>query len=226
MSSPHTKSQHNGAQPQDTIVEADPDPNAARAAQLDSEDSEDAEFAQAEADFARKERLHARHLVEEGKVAEGEQYAHDAIDRMRDANTIMAHVQRGDAEVDRLRDAKHHELSLAVREMPDQSLMTLRDAVSAVRAYAENLTEGDVRKLSRVALLSEDVIEQKRQIILTTGVNIEITLNSVEQVRRDPYSLVRELVTFTTVAMELASHLPKLLDLINEFGRVLLQFRF
>ena len=226
MTTTHSKSQHDDDQDEVTVVEAAPDPDLARAAQLESQDSENAEFAEAEAKFAQKERIHAQHLMAEGNIADGARYAHDAVAHMHDAQSVMDHVDTDDATVEQLRDKKQRELSLSVREMSAQNLMTLRDAVSAVREYVENMSELDIRKLSHAAQLSDVVVEQKRQIILNTGTNIEITLNSVEQAHHEPYALVKDLVTFTTIAMELATHLPKLLELLKAFGQILLQFHF
>ena len=224
MSMPHSKSHASDDSEQQRIVDADPNPDTERAAQLDSEDEEDAEFGKAEAEFAVKERIHGKHLIHEGKVQEGLAYVHDAKDRLQDANRIYDRVTIGDAEVDQMLSAKRQELALVVRGMSDQNLFTLRDAVSGVRSYVEDLGVFDLRKLSLASQLDESLVIQKRLTVIATGQNIEITLNSPDVARRDPVALVRDLITFTTVAMELATHLPQLMSLMNEFGKLLLQF--
>jgi hypothetical protein len=223
MNAPHPRHRTDHDQP-NVVVEADPDPNAARAEQLDRANAEKAEFAKAEAEFAKKEFEHGEHLVSEGKEQEGTAYEHDATSHMQDARHIMDDASSGDREVDRMRETRRKELSLMVAAMPDQTLFTLRDAVSSVRSYVENMTELDTRMLTLAMRLSDEVVEQQRLIVIATGQNIEFTLNSIEQSRRDAPGLVRDLVTFMTITIEFATHLPQLMALVNEFGRLLLQF--
>ncbi|MDE3228597.1 MAG: hypothetical protein KGO05_01850 [Chloroflexota bacterium] len=88
------------------------------------------------------------------------------------------------------------------------------------------MSDHDMRKIVRASDLSEDDVARNRTRIIEYGQSIEITLNSVTEVRRDPLSLVQALGAFTTLAFELARYLPSLMQKLEEFGRLLAQFHF
>lgn len=211
---------------QNRVVDADVDPRTAKIERIENESATEAEFAEAEAEFARRQYDMGGDLIKDGKVQDGNSLRHNASLHMRDAATIMAHADQHEKEAERLREDKRHELSRELREWSDQSLITLRDAVSSVRTYVEQMTDFDVRKVLRASDLSEDDIAHRRDVIIDYGQIIEVTLNSVTQARHDPYTLVKYLVTFTTLTLELARYLPPLMEKMNEFGRLLLQFHF
>lgn len=208
------------------VVDADADPKANQIERMENESAAEIAFAEAAAEFARHEYDVGGDLIKEGKAQDGAELRRDATRRMNDAAAIMAQADEHEKHAEKIREVKRRELSRELRDWSDQSLLTLRDAVSEVRAYVEQMTDLDIRKVLRASDLSDDDIAQKRDIIIEYGQTIEISLNSVEQARHDPYTLVRHLVTFTTIALELARYLPPLMEKMNEFGRLLLQFHF
>lgn len=218
--------QNDDPRPDDHTVEADEDPKVVEIERIESAAEEETRFAQAEARFAHWEEKVGEDRIHEGANREGKALIHDAASRMDDAADVMAHVDRQEHDAERLRNEKRQELSHELREWTGQSLVTLADAVRGVRTHVEQMSDHDMRKIVRASNLSEDDVARNRTRIIEYGQSIEITLNSVTEVRRDPLSLVQALGAFTTLAFELARYLPSLMQKLEEFGRLLAQFHF
>jgi hypothetical protein len=208
----------------DRVVDADPDPITVRAAQLIRKAAANAAFARAKARFADKELLHAQFLSDEGQGEEADVFTNEAIKLMEESDRIMDQALEEDEEVKQLLDGRRREVSQALTEMPNQSLLTLRDAVSSVREFVENLSDLEIHTLSHASHQSEAMVKHQRDVVVTTGQHIEITLISIEQVRRNPNALAKQLMTFITIALEFANYLPKLHEMVSQLGRLLLQF--
>lgn len=215
----------NQNQPPQDVVDADPDPTAVRIAQLEAEADEDAGFARAEAGFAAQEHQHAQELRKEGKIQEAVVYDDDARGRMEDASQVMEQANKETAEAERLREKEKEKLSLVLREMPNQGLATLRTAVSEVRLSVQNLSQADRLRVGLAAHLDEQRMEELREIVIIKGYAIEQALASGEHARKDAHHVIQDLVTFVAAVMTIADHLPPLLELVNRFGQLLLQFR-
>ena len=210
--------------PDDNIVDADPDPIAERAAHLMHRAAEEAAFAREQSRFAQKTLDYSTDLDEEGQTDESEEYMREGTALMAAANQHMDRALEEDAEVKRLLEGKRHDMSRALSIMPDQNLYTLHDAVSAVREYVGSLSDLQIYDLGHAAHQSPAAVKAQCDVVVATGHHIEITLVSIEQVRRDPYSLAKQLVTFITIAMEFAKYLPKLHELMGTLWQVLASF--
>ena len=228
MSTPHDRSQ----QPNDDlndpnrIVDAEQDPTTTKIERLETEANEETRFAQAEARFAHWEHEVGAERIREGDIQVGNALIHDAAGRMDDAAHVMEYADKEIVEAERLREEKRHALSRDLRKWDDQRLITLKDAVRSVRTYVMEMSDLDIRKIVRSSDFTEDEVTRKRETIIEYGQTIEITLNEFNTVRRDPFALIKELMTFTTFVYELAHYLPSLMEKLSEFGRLLLQFRF
>lgn len=228
MSASNDSSQqpYNDDPDQNRVVDADQDPTSAKIERLEHDAREETKLAQAEARFADLERRVGRDLMRDGREEEGVALIHDAAGHFNKAADVLNHVDEEIVAADRLRDEKRHALSRDLRKWDDQRLITLRDVVHSVRAHVELMSDLDIRKIVRASEFSEEEIARKRETIVECGQTIEITLNEFSTVRRDPYALIKDLMTFTTIVYELAHYLPSLMEKLSEFGRLLLQFRF
>lgn len=205
-------------------MDADPDPVTERAAHLLRRAAAHAAFARAARRLAETELAYGQALDDEGQEGDGETVTDDAIMLMEEADVYMAQALAEDKEVKHLLESRRNEVSQALMQMPDLSLLTLRDAVNSVRVYFENMSDAEVLVLSQATHQTESVVKHQRDVVVTTGQHIEITLISNQQVRRDPGGLAKQLMTFITIALGFANYLPKLLELMNDLGRLLRQF--
>lgn len=210
----------------DNIVDADEDPKIAEIARLESDVVEEIGLGQSEGNFAYWERRVGIDRMQQGNDEAGKALLHDASEHFQDAADVMKHVDDELRQVQRLRAERQHELSRELREWTGQSLVSLGDAVRSVRTQVERMTEHDISKIVRLSKFSEEEVARKREAIIDYSQTIEITLNSVTEVRRDPLALVKALGAFTTLAFELAHYLPALMEKLEEFGRLLAQFHF
>lgn len=228
MSTPHDRSQQQNDDLNDPkrIVDAEQDPTTTKIERLETEANEETRFAQAEARFAHWEQVVGSDRIREGDIQAGNALIHDAAVRMDDAAHVMEYADKEIVEAERLREDKRHELSRDLRKWDDQRLITLKDAVRSVRTYVEEMSDLDIRKIVRASDFTEDEVTRKRETIIEYGQTIEITLNEFNTVRRDPFALIKDLMTFTTFVYELAHYLPSLMEKLSEFGKLLLQFRF
>lgn len=213
----------------DRIVEAAPDPQVMRIADLTERSANDAAFAELEANFAEEQHDYADLLAAEGRKEEADSYAHDAIAHLRDAKRVMAQAGQEKTEAEHLRRQRQERLSTDLRTMPDQQLVTLRDAVQSVRIAVEELSPRDMQVMRRLALASnppidQDRIEDWRATVITTAIRIEVTLETPERARHNAFQLVRDLSTFAAVAVDLAKLAPQLMGLLEQFGHLILQF--
>lgn len=208
----------------ETIIEADPDPTAVKISQMQHAADEDASFAQAEAAFAAQENKHAERLREEHRDADADRYQHDAQERMKDAGRVMEQSNNESADANRLREQQEQKLALVLQELPNQSLATLRTAVSEVRLYVQNLSSPEKLKVGLATSMNEQQIEELREHIVVTGFAIEQALATGDSARTHAGQVVQDLVAFVAAVMTIADHLPALLDIVHRFGQVLLQF--
>ena len=88
---------------EDRIVEAAPDPQVERIADLTERSANDAAFAELEADFAEQQHQYADQLAEEGRKDDADAYAHDAIAHLKDAKRVMGQAREEESEAERLR---------------------------------------------------------------------------------------------------------------------------
>ncbi|HZC06778.1 MAG TPA: hypothetical protein VE338_14170 [Ktedonobacterales bacterium] len=223
MSTPHPRHRQDDDR-QHPIVDADSEPGAQRAEDLERDDNEDTQLAQELAEVAIKLQAHAAHETEAGKKQAGHDLRHEALMIARVANHLLDEVGQGDKEVERLLEGQRQDVSQALVHAPNQSLFTLRDAVDKVQTYVAHLSELEVVKLSKTTGQSEVVVEQKRSVIIAVGEHIDVTLNNIEQARKDPNALARDLMMFFSIAWDLAQHLPKLLEMMNELAEFLSHF--
>jgi hypothetical protein len=213
----------------DRIVEAAPDPQVERIADLTERSANDAAFAELEAAFAEQQREYADQLAEEGRKDDADAYAHDAIEHLKDAKRVMGQAREEESEAERLRRQRQQRLSTDLQTMPDQQLITLRDAVQSVRIAVEELSPRDLQVMRRLALVGNPAIEPEqiegwRTTVINTAIRIEGTLENPASARHNAFQLVRDLSVFATVALDLAKLAPQLMGMIEQFGHLILQF--
>jgi hypothetical protein len=216
--------QGNDADDDQNIIEADEDPLVKRIQHERELDDEEAGFAAREAEFAAAAEQRARHLHEEHRDLEAQQIHSEAEWLMDDAIHNMQEVNRREAEVIALEAQRKQQLSLTLREMPRQSLQTLRGAVARVAEYVEHLTPEDKLSIGLNANMDAAHIEEIRAEIVVRGQTLDRWLASEHQVRHNPIAVIEELVAFTAAVMTIADHFEPLLKLAREFGQLLLQF--
>ena len=211
----------------ENIVEAEPDPTAVQIAHQLQIAEEDARFAKAEADFASQERQHVKQLREEHRWREAEYYEHDADARMLDAGRVMHDSTVEEGEANELRAKKEQQLAVDLQRMPNQNLASLRAAVSEVRVFVQNLTPADKLKVGLGAGLDEAAIAELRERVLVKGFAIEQSLAFDGGLQRqNAQQVIVDLVTFTAAVMTFADHLPALMEVVQRFGQLLMQFHF
>lgn len=213
----------------DRIVEAAPDPQMEQIADLTKRSANDAAFAELEVAFAEQQREYSDMLAAEGRKDDADLYAHDALEHLKDAKRVMGQAREEESEAERLRRQRQERLSTDLRTMPDQQLITLRDAVQSVRIAVEELSPRDIQVMRRLALASNPPIDQEqidnwRTTVITAAIRIEVTLENPEGARRNAFQLVRDLSTFAAVAVDLAKLAPQLMGLLERFGHLILQF--
>ncbi len=225
MTAPHPRTHRHQDDPiSDNIIDAEPDPVAIEVAHLLRRAAAHAAIARAQQRFATTEAAYGQELNDDGMDDDGDAVTSDAIHLMDDAEHFLEQALAEKHEARALLEKRRREVSLALREMPNQNLLTLRDSVESVRQYIEGMSESDVRTIIEQSHQSENIIQHERDVAVTTGQHIEIILINIEEVRRDPNTLGKQLMTFITLALGFANYLPKLMELVNQLGRVLQQF--
>lgn len=208
-----------------TVVDAAPDPQVEKINRLHAEANADAEFAEAEAAFAREERERATRLHEEGRDDEADTTQLDAARHMQHALRVMHESNQEETEAGELEDERKRNLALVLRKMPEQSLETLRDAVTQVRTLVEELSPADKLAVCLAARMDQVHLEQLSAQVVSTGLALEQTLASAQRVKADPIRVIEDLVGFLAAAMTIADHFEPLMRLVQHFGQLLLQFR-
>ncbi len=215
----------------DRIIDAPPDPQVQQIADISGRSTNDASFAQQEANFSRLEHDYSDQLATEGRNEEANRYSQDASAHMTDAERVMMQAKEEERKAERLRQQQRGFLSQSLQALPNQQLVTLRDAVKAVRLSVEDLTPRDLQLMQRIAAVNEPgfdeaLIEEWRETVINTAITIEVTLGSSEGVHHNAAQLVRDLSVWIAAALELAKLAQPLKNLIEQYGHLLLQFHF
>ncbi len=216
--------QSNNTDNDPNIVDADGDPLVQRIQHERELDDEEAEFAAQEAAFAAAAEQRAKHLHEEHRDTEAQQIHHEASWLMDDAIKTMQEVNRHDAVVVALEAQRKQQLSVTLLEMPRQRLITLRDAVSRVTEYVENLSPEDKLAIGLSARMDASHLEEIRGEIIVRGQALDQALSTEHKVKQNPMAVIEELVAFTAAVMTIANNFEPLLKLARDFGQLLLQF--
>lgn len=214
----------NQANDDPTIIEAATDPLLSRIEHERKVDDEEAGFAAQEAAFAAAAEQRAKHLHEEHRDEEAEEIHREASWLMGDAIHTMQEVNDHEKEVMALEAQRKDQLAVVLREMPRQGLQTLRDAVSRVTEFVENLTPEDKLAIGLNAHMDATHIEDVRAEIIVRGQTLDQLLATEARVRHSPAAVIEELIAFTAAVMTIADHFEPLLRLAHEFGHLLLQF--
>ncbi len=213
------------------IVEAVPESNAQEINDLSTDSAHRFGFAMREAKFAQHVFRYAEDMHKRGRMADADRFTHDAEDLMDDAEENLEQAEEEEERAQRLRQQQQHQLSMALQAMHDTQLMTLRDAVQSVRRAVEDLTPTEVQRMRRIARSSEEPvadsqIEVWRETVVTTAIRIEVSLENPDTARHSAVHLVRDLSLFAAAAVELAKLAPQLMDVLRQFGQMILQFHF
>lgn len=208
----------------DNVVEAAVDPTVKHIEDLRKAADDDSAFAKSQADFAAVEHDHAVQLRAEHRDAEADEINRDALQQMDAAKRTMQHSTEEAAEADVLETQQKHKWAGELRAMPNQSLDTLRTAVSRVRTFVEEMSPGDLLAVGLAAQMNGQQLSALRQQITTTGLALEEALVSPQSVRANAGRIVEDLVAFVAAVMTIADHLPPLFELMRHFGQLLMQF--
>ncbi len=188
---------------------------------------DDGEFAKAEAGFAAMEHRRAEQLRADGRWLEADYYDHDASERMHDAERVMDEATKEEYEAKQLVADKQRKLALELQRASNQTVASLRNAVGEVRTFVQNLTPNDELRVGLSAHLDLERIVELRETVVVTGFAIEQALarNGGLQ-EQNIQQVIFDLITFTAAVMTLADHLPALMEVVQRFGQLLLQFHF